>query len=157
MQTGSPASESSGEASSDEGIESRWGQYLDGLGSSKQLKDSIKKSVVDSAPHSGGTAEFVGSGGFALIVVALCQLTVSRARRWFVPIAVTGAMPLTIYTAHVIVVFVLGGPAGTVVSNPLYWSLVIGSVTFANGWMAFIGRGPLERFPRWLGNRAAGQ
>lgn len=66
-------------------------------------------------------------------------------------------MPLTIYTAHVIVVFVLGGPAGTVVSNPLYWSLVIGSVIFANGWMAFVGCGPLERFPRWLGNRTAGQ
>ena len=94
---------------------------------------------------------------FALIVVALCQLVVSRARRWFIPLAVTGAMPLTIYTAHVIVVVVLGGPAGTVVSNPLYWSLVIGSVIFANGWMAFVGRGPLERFPRWLGNRAAGQ
>ena len=157
MQPGNPAAESSGDASSDEGIESRWGQYWDGLGSSKQLKDSIKKSVVDSAPHSGGTAEFVGSGGFALIVVALCQLVVSCARRWFISLAVTGAMPLTIYTAHVIVVVVLGGPAGTVVSNPLYWSLVIGSVIFANGWMAFVGRGPLERFPRWLGNRAAGQ
>lgn len=157
LQPGNPAAESSGDVSSDEGIESRWGQYRDALGSSKQLKDSMKKSVVDSAPHSGSTAEFVGSGGFALIVVALCQLVVSRARRWFIPLAVTGAMPLTIYTAHVIVVFVLGGPAGTVVSNPLYWSLVIGSVIFANGWMAFVGRGPLERFPRWLGNRAAGQ
>ena len=157
MQPRNPAAELSADASSDERIESRWGQYRDALGSSKQLRESIKKSVVDSAPHSGGTAEFIGSSGFALIVVALCQLVVSCARRWFIPIAVTGTMPLTIYTAHVIVVFVLGGPAGTVVSNPLYWSLVIGSMIFANGWMAFIGRGPLERFPRWLGNRAAAQ
>ena len=156
-QPGNPMTESSGAASLDEGIESGWGQYRDALGSPKELRDSIKESVVDSAPHSGGTAEFVGSGGFALIVVALCQLVVSRARWWFIPLAVTGAMPLTIYTAHVIVVFVLGGPAGTVVSNPLYWSLVIGSVIFANGWMAFVGCGPLERFPRWLGNRTAGQ
>lgn len=149
--------QSSGGSASDEGIESRWGQYWDALDSTKELKDSLKRSLVDSAPHSGGTAEFVGSGGFALIVVALCQLIVSRARRWFIPIAVTGAMPLTIYTAHVIIVFAVGGPAGTVVSNPLYWSLVIGSIVFANVWMAFFGRGPLERFPRWLGNKAATQ
>ncbi|WP_318758471.1 heparan-alpha-glucosaminide N-acetyltransferase domain-containing protein [Corynebacterium sp. SFY-K9] len=149
--------QSSGGSASDEGIESRWGQYWDALDSTKELKDSLKRSLVDSAPHSGGTAEFVGSGGFALIIVALCQLIVSRARRWFIPIAVTGAMPLTIYTAHVIIVFAVGGPAGTVVSNPLYWSLVIGSIVFANVWMAFFGRGPLERFPRWLGNKAATQ
>lgn len=149
--------QSSGGSASDEGIESRWGQYWDALDSTKELKDSLKRSLVDSAPHSGGTAEFVGSGGFALIVVALCQLIVSRAQRWFIPIAVTGAMPLTIYTAHVIIVFAVGGPAGTVVSNPLYWSLVIGSIVFANVWMAFFGRGPLERFPRWLGNKAATQ
>ncbi|KXB50222.1 heparan-alpha-glucosaminide N-acetyltransferase domain-containing protein [Corynebacterium sp. MC-04] len=149
--------QSSGGSAADEGIESRWGQYWDALDSTKELKDSLKRSLVDSAPHSGGTAEFVGSGGFALIVVALCQLIVSRARRWFIPIAVTGAMPLTIYTAHVIIVFAVGGPAGTVVSNPLYWSLVIGSIAFANAWMAFFGRGPLERFPRWLGNKAATQ
>lgn len=149
--------QSSGGSASDEGIESRWGQYWDALDSTKELKDSLKRSLVDSAPHSGGTAEFVGSGGFVLIVVALCQLIVSRARRWFIPIAVTGAMPLTIYTAHVIIVFAVGGPAGTVVSNPLYWSLVIGSIVFANVWMAFFGRGPLERFPRWLGNKAATQ
>ena len=152
-----PSPEKPEEGTPAPGIVSKWGQYRESLGSAQEFGKSIKDSVVSSTPHSGGAAEFIGSGGCALIIVGLCQLVVTRARRWFIPLAVTGAMPLTIYTAHVIVVFAAVGPGGRISSNLLYWTLVMGSIAGANAWMAFCGRGPLERFPRWLGGKIAGQ
>ncbi|MDD7963710.1 hypothetical protein PUW80_15315, partial [Microbacterium sp. NE1TT3] len=72
--------------------------------------------------HSGGTAEILGSGGFALAVVALCLL-LSRPLRWaLLPLAALGSMPLTAYTVHVVSIVVLVGPGGFVQSTA-FWLL----------------------------------
>ncbi|WEK60388.1 MAG: hypothetical protein P0Y60_13860 [Candidatus Microbacterium colombiense] len=78
---------------------------------------SAVSRVLAVDPHSGGTAEILGSGGFALAVIALCVL-LSRPLRWvLLPLGALGSMPLTAYSAHVLVIMLVSGPAGYVTSN----------------------------------------
>lgn len=105
----------------------------------------VADSVLDASPHSGGTAEILGSGGLAAAIVGACLL-LSRPLRWAVlPLAALGSMPLTAYTAHVVVIAVVFGLAGTATDDVpwlvLSLSLVVGSLL----WVQFVGRGPLER------------
>ncbi len=96
-------------------------------------------------PHTGGVAEVLGSGGFAVAVIALCLL-ISRPLRWvLVPVAALGSMPLTAYTGHIIAIVILAGPQ-SILSDPAAWgwfSLVL--IVAATLWAMFFGRGPLER------------
>lgn len=96
-------------------------------------------------PHTGGVAEVLGSGGFAVAVIALCLLA-SRPLRWaLVPLAALGSMPLSAYTGHIIAIVVLAGPQD-ILSDPAAWawfSLML--VITATLWAMFFGRGPLER------------
>jgi hypothetical protein len=96
-------------------------------------------------PHSGGTAEILGSGGFALTVIALCLL-LSRPLRWpLLPLGALGSMPLSAYTLHVVTVALVGGPGGYFSSNAFWGATVIGLLLTATLWSVFLGRGPLER------------
>jgi uncharacterized membrane protein YeiB len=109
------------------------------------------------SPHSGGTFEIIGSGGFAIAVIGVCLLLARRIRLVLVPIAAVGSMPLTAYTAHVLSFFVLSAPlalapdafAGSS-SVPLPWLVCI--VVLLVGctlWALLCGRGPLERVTAW--------
>ena len=113
---------------------------------------------VGARAHSGTTAEILGSGGLAIAVIgALLWLTAPeragfgrtvRAVSW--PIAATGSMALTAYTAQILVLAlciefedypgVPGYPS---------WALMIGmtlaTLVIASLWHRFRGPGPLER------------
>lgn len=52
--------------------------------------------------HSGTTFELLGSGGIALVVLAICLEAADRAGRWLTPLAEAGSMALTLYAAHAV-------------------------------------------------------
>lgn len=92
-------------------------------------------------PHSGGVAEIVGSGGFALTVVAVCVL-LSRPLRWLLlPLGALGSMPLSAYSGHVLSVALIG-----FAPSAAYWGWTAVALLAATTlWSVFLGRGPLER------------
>ncbi|MGU3356378.1 heparan-alpha-glucosaminide N-acetyltransferase domain-containing protein [Microbacterium sp. M4A5_1d] len=107
------------------------------------------------APHSGGTWEIIGSGGFALAVVGACLLLARPLRALLVPVAAVGSMPLTAYTAHVVSFAVLISPLGLApdlsswdgdpaVSGWFWIGCVVVLLVGCTMWALSCGRGPLE-------------
>lgn len=110
------------------------------------LPDSgVVDAVVDASPHSGGSAEIVGSGGFAMAIVG-GALLLSRPLRWvLLPVAALGSMPLSAYAAHVVVIAVTLGAAGTAPDDTLWVVLSLSLLVASTLWVQVVGRGPLER------------
>lgn len=125
--------------------EGGWSTYLDGVRDAHPW-EAAQLAVIDDSPHSGGTAEILGSGGLAVAVLGLCLL-LQRPLRWaLVPLAAVGAMPLTVYAAHLLVIAILGGPGGALPDSDTTWLwLTVGLVVGATAWTLLLGRGPLER------------
>jgi hypothetical protein len=118
---------------------SGWESYPEALAATDPL-GSMVREVFAVDPHSGGTAEILGSGGFALAVIALCLL-LSRSLRWpLLPLGALGSMPLTAYSLHVVSVVLVAGPGGLIADNA-FWALTAVGLLLA----MFVGRGPLER------------
>jgi uncharacterized membrane protein YeiB len=112
---------------------------------------------VSAEAHSSTHAEILGSGGFAFAVIGVLLLATrprsdgapSMLARALRPLEAMGAMPLTVYTAQILVIagfFVAAGKAsGLAYEN--WWlvaCLIIGSAAFALAWRRVLGRGPLE-------------
>lgn len=123
---------------------SGWEGYPQALAETDPLRAALT-AVFAVDPHSGGTAEILGSGGFALVVIALCLL-LSRPLRWvLLPLGALGSMPLTAYSAHVVSIVLVGGPGAFFSSNAFWAATAIGLILGATLWSMFFGRGPLER------------
>ena len=104
------------------------------------------EALVASYPHSGGTAEILGSGGFAVVVIALCLLVTARLRWVLLPLAALGAMPLTAYSAHIVAFLVWAGPMSMPFEVASWWGwFSLAMVVVATVWSMFFGQGPLER------------
>jgi uncharacterized membrane protein len=107
----------------------------------------------------------VGNVGFCLgvvaIVVALTALARPGIRRVVTvalsPVTAMGAMPLTIYTAHLVVIAAFKREENDTITDdswPLTVGLIVGSMLFAWFWQRFVGRGPLEMLLRWASGRS---
>jgi len=117
-------------------------------------------SVWSADPHSSGLLEVVGSGGFAIAVLAACLL-LCRLRPLKVitlPLRAGGAMPLTAYAAQLVIWaivagVVLGDTSDLVGFRALepFWPLTVGTLLGCTAWALLVGRGPLE----WVLDRAA--
>lgn len=126
----------------------------------------LRAAGADVEAHSDTTAEAFGSGGLALVVIGVLAFllagergVVGRALRTVLsPLTAVGAMPLTIYTAQILVLALLAGlarEAGVPYGRgdyplALLLSLTIGSLVFAWTWRRFLGRGPLESMIRLI-------
>lgn len=133
---------------------SGWDGYLESV-EDADLPMRLENAGFGFEPHSGGSAEILGSGGFAMAVVGFFLLT-GRWLRWpLIPVAAMGSMPLTAYSVQFVVIFIVGGPMGFVTSNTVFWSLMAGLLIGCTLWVAFLGRGPLERLTKWVGDRMA--
>lgn len=116
--------------------------------------DPYWASVWTADPHSSGVLEVIGSGGFAIAVLAACLLLcrAGAMRMLTLPLRATGAMPLTAYTAQLLVwavaaLIVIGDTGdyfGFVALEP-FWPMTIGTLIGCTAWALLIGRGPLER------------
>lgn len=99
--------------------------------------------MVIAGPHSSTPLDLLHSSGVAVAVLAACMLIARGAAvRWLMPFIAAGAMPLTIYTAHVVAVVF------TELLLPPLLSLFLHIATalvFATVWRrAVSARGPLE-------------
>jgi hypothetical protein len=110
-------------------------------------------AALSSEPHSGGVSEVIGSGGFAIAVIGACLLLCRfRAVRLLsLPLRATGAMPLTAYTAQILVWAVaawvsIGDTTDLTGFRDLepFWPLTIGVILGCTFWAVFVGRGPME-------------
>ena len=121
-----------------------WETYPQALALTDPLGSAVR-AFFAVEPHSAGTAEVIGSGGFALAVIALCLL-LSRPLRWpLLPLGALGSMPLTAYTGHVLVIVLVSGPGGLYADNAFWGAMSIGLLLAATLWSMLVGRGPLER------------
>jgi uncharacterized membrane protein len=92
------------------------------------------------ARHSSTTPDLVGTTGTALLVLGLCLLVTRRAGLLLAPLSAVGSMPLTVYSAHLLVLH------HTDSSDPTrsYLLQVGTALVVAPLWRRFVGRGPLE-------------
>lgn len=112
--------------------------------------------------------ETVGNAAVGLLVVAAAVALTALARpavrrlagAVLSPITAMGTMPLTIYTAHLIVISFgkYRSESGVVTDDswPLLIGSIIGSMLFAWLWRRSVGRGPLEWALRWASGRGRG-
>lgn len=109
--------------------------------------ESVRASITNDYPHSGGVLDIVGTTGVALAALGACLLLAAPLRWVLLPVAALGSMPLTAYAVHVISVVVMGGGPGGMVANSngvWLWSCVtIGLAAML--WSQLFGKGPLER------------
>ena len=109
--------------------------------------------VVSTLPHSGGVPEVTGGAGFAVAVLgaALLACRSSIVRAILLPLRATGSMPLTAYTAQVVVWAVwasvalgdTGDLSGFRALEP-FWPITLVVVAGCTAWALLVGRGPLE-------------
>lgn len=143
------------------------GYGLDAVsGADADTGDSYLSALWTAAPHSSGLLEVIGSGGFALAVIATCLLLCrssgdrgpSALAYAVLPLRAVGAMPLTAYVAQLVVWVIVAiatlGSAGDLVGfrdlEP-FWPLTVGILIACTAWALLIGRGPLE----WALDRVA--
>ncbi|MGP3535176.1 heparan-alpha-glucosaminide N-acetyltransferase domain-containing protein [Microbacterium sp. RD1] len=119
---------------------------------------SLLAAVWTARAHSGGVLEVVGSGGFALAVIGASLLLCRTVLRWLVvPLRAVGAMPLTAYTAQLVVwavaaVAVFGTTEHLDAFRSLepFWPMTLGITAACTLWVILVGRGPLEAAMAWL-------
>ncbi|VTR77293.1 heparan-alpha-glucosaminide N-acetyltransferase domain-containing protein [Cellulomonas hominis] len=112
-------------------------------------------ALVTTEPHSSSPLEVVANTGVGLAVLALCLVVGDAAPRLVAPVAATGALALTAYTAQLFAIAALGE---RVVWEPdtSVW-LTFLAVTLAACWLwrVAFGQGPLERLLHTLAARAS--
>lgn len=104
------------------------------------------------ARHSTTPPDLLGTAGAALLVLGVALLVASRAAVVLAPLAALGSMPLTLYTAHVVLL------ARTDTDDPTrsYLLQVGAAVLFALAWRRWVGRGPLEAVLALVGRVVSG-
>lgn len=109
--------------------------------------------------------EAVGNVGVGVVIVAgillLLQFAIPQVRRvaglLLSPITAMGAMPLSIYTLHLIAISLsVRAEDGFLTDDSfeLLIGLIVGSMLFAWLWRRYVGRGPLEQVLRWASGRS---
>lgn len=93
--------------------------------------------LATDAAHSSTPLDMLATTGSSLMVLGLALLVSTRL---VAPLAAAGSMPLTLYTAHVLVV------ATTDTDDPTryYLTQVVVALVAATLWRRYLGRGPLE-------------
>ena len=112
--------------------------------------------LTGAEPHSGTPFEMVGSAGIAVLVMAGCLVLADLLPWPTAPLRAVGAMALSVYTAHIVVLWVLlhVSPASTEGAD--VWLLfALAALVGAGLWRWGLGRGPLERLLTWSSTRAA--
>lgn len=116
-------------------------------------------AVWTARAHSTGLLEVVGGGGFALAVIGGCLLACRTWLRWpAVPLRAVGSMPLTAYTAQLVIwgiaaTALVGDPGDLAGFRDLepFWPVVGALVAGCTLWALLIGRGPLECLTEGVG------
>ncbi|MFD8572905.1 DUF418 domain-containing protein [Streptomyces sp. NPDC059639] len=110
--------------------------------------------LLVAVPHSQTTFSIVGNTGVALVVLAGCLYIADRMPRLTratAPIAAVGSMALTVYTLHVVALWLLtevwyvpAADSDTMAALPMLLAFIAGAALLAVLWSARFRRGPLE-------------
>lgn len=127
--------------------------------------------LLVAAPHSGSIVDVVGCLGVCLAVVGLCLPLGDRlgraARTWWgktaslvgQAVVAAGAMSLTMYTAHIVGMWLIEKTTGhSFAPGQSVWMLMGFTVVLFAGalvWQRLLGRGPLEIPLNWLSTTIA--
>lgn len=96
--------------------------------------------LATDAAHTTTPPDLLHTTGTALAVLGLALLLAPLAPRLLAPLAAAGSMPLTLYSAHLIVLALTGDG-----SPLLLWSVqAVAALVLATLWRRRYGRGPLE-------------
>lgn len=97
-----------------------------------------------SSAHSGTPFDGGGSVGLALVVIGIALMLQPVAGKFLRPLAAVGALSLTCYIGHLVVMQLLwgGDPEYTALNAILF---VVGSILFARVWRRWYGQGPMEK------------
>lgn len=106
-------------------------------------------------PHSYSPVELLSNTGVAAAVIAVCLLLAPRTRLLAWPFAAAGTMTLTLYSAHIVVIAIVGDEMVWLPTNAALIALCAGALAFASVWRAGLGQGPLERALTWVSSRLA--
>jgi hypothetical protein len=133
-----------------------------GLGGDGIEAEPAAAQVGLTAAAVGTSAFTVGNVGFCLALTALLVAVSRRGAGLLRPIAEAGAMPLSVYTAHLLVLLAVTRVSGGFRTDdgwPVVIGLAAGALTLPWLWRRFLGRGPLERVVGALSGRvpAAGR
>jgi uncharacterized membrane protein YeiB len=131
------------------------GQDLDGIEAGFGVSGAWDPAWFAGAqPHSATTFEVVGSGGVAVAVIGVCLVVADLLPRLTYPLASVGALPLSVYTAQIVAIWLL--EAGSSDDWGLWGRFTLTALVLAPVWRWQLGRGPLERLLTWSSRRAAG-
>ncbi|GHS89009.1 hypothetical protein AGMMS50218_14230 [Actinomycetota bacterium] len=117
--------------------------------------DGRTHELLTSAPHSSSTFEVVANTGVAVGVLALCLAAADAAPRALGPLAATGALALTAYSAHVVVIWLLGPEVVWAPTTGTWLGFLGVTVVLCTLWRSLWGRGPLEQLLHRVSTRAA--
>lgn len=98
------------------------------------------------AAHSYTPFEVASNIGVVLAALGLSLWLAPLARRVLWPVLAAGAMALTAYVLHIIVIRVWGDDVVWDPSNWIWIALCVGITAFAAVWRRYLGAGPLERW-----------
>lgn len=125
--------------------------FVEGMGGTVPTTDWAWLLVT--APHSGTPLDVYGAGGVAIALLGLCLIVTDALGRasWLVyPLASVGALALTTYVGHILVIWLdensmLDGTPLSFVSEWLSLTVLVGALLFATLWRLVVKRrGPLE-------------
>ncbi|GLI26193.1 hypothetical protein ARHIZOSPH14_04350 [Agromyces rhizosphaerae] len=125
------------------------------------LLDMGSGTLADAVGTSLVTFANVGAGlALTAALLAVTQWGTDATRRAasiaLSPLSAMGSMPLTVYTAHVVVISQAIRIEDGVPEDDS-WTLlaltILGSMAFALAWRRWVGRGPLEALFRWVSGR----
>ena len=111
----------------------------------RTVTDPVLRGLLTSEPHADTTTEVVGNLGVVLLVLVACLELADRARLLVLPVAATGALALTAYCGHLVVIAVLGDGVVWDASNAVLAAFVLVTLALTTAWRLTLGRGPLER------------
>lgn len=121
------------------------GAYGLGLGLGGSWEDDAGVAWASVAPHAYTGFEMLGNVGVAATVIAACVALAGLAPRAVWPLASAGRMTLTLYTAHIIVIAIVGDAMVWEPSNAAWVVLSVAAIAAASAWRVTVGQGPLER------------
>jgi uncharacterized membrane protein YeiB len=101
--------------------------------------------LVSVEPHADSTFEVAGNTGVAFVVIAVCLVVADRWPRVVYPLAATGALALTAYSTHIVVIAVMGDDVVREPRVSIHLGFLVTTLVLCSLWRAVVGRGPLER------------
>lgn len=106
------------------------------------------------AAHSDSPFELLGNAGVALLIIGVCLLVARSHPVWF-PALAFGSMSLSVYTAQVVMIAVIGDQIVRQPSNVSFAVLSLALMVAATIWRSWRGAGPLERLVTSASTKAA--